>query len=236
MSTSGRGLFVILGSVALAGAPAVAGTAFSPQAVFAMPDHRAIDDRCTDARKFADQASMQTDTIAPGDAVAAGKAFLECTAEPSVDPDPDKTRYLALSAAAAFYLAGTNATGGSAERLFRAADHIAAQLGGATPDASIGVAKIEGNATGGMNRNESDPDQQGQNAANGIAAPGPPHTTTVTKRDALNGSIGLSYGGLVDQLRVAVATQLASLGTQPSASVLPQAPAARAIAPSPPAR
>jgi hypothetical protein len=226
MSDSVRGLFVFLGAFALSASPAIAATAFSPQAVFALPDHRSIDDRCTEARKFADQASLQTDSIAPGDAVSAGKAFLECTAEPAVNPDPDKIRYLALSAAAAFYLAGTKASGGSAERLFKAADHIAAQLGGATPDASVGAVTTSGTATGAHTRNGSDAEEQAQNQTNGVAAPGPPHDTTVTKRDALAGSGAMPYGDLVDQLRVAVATQLATLATQPSASVQPQVPAA----------
>lgn len=208
---------------AAAATPGAAAVAFSPQAVFALPDHRMIDDRCTDARKFADQASVQTDTIAPGDAVAAAKAFLECTAQPAVDPDPDKIRYLALSAAAAFYLAGTKASGGSAERLFKAADHIAVQLGGATPDASIGAVNTSGDATGSHTRMAADADTQAQNATNGVAAPGPPHVVTVTKRDALSGSSGMSYGQLVDQLRVAVANRLATLSTQTGASVLPQA-------------
>jgi hypothetical protein len=204
---------------------AAASTPFDPRAVFALPDRKFIDDRCQDARRFADSASVSTDTVMPGDAVTAAKAFLACYNLESSDlnPDPDKMRYLALSAAASFYLAGTKASGSSAQRLFGAADHIAVQLGGATPDASIATVKVQTNETGLGQRDLADPSEREQleENASGGSAPGPPHTSYITKRNGLDTSTALPFGRLVDELRVGVARQLA---TTPSASPRVQAP------------
>jgi hypothetical protein len=231
MNASARSaLFLVALLAACSSAPALADTAaipnaaaenvpaanpFDPRDVFALPDRKFIDDRCQDARRFADAASVSTDTVMPADAVTAAKAFLACYSLESSDlnPDPDKGRYLALSAAAAFYLAGTKASGSSAQRLFDAADHIAVQLGGATPDSSISTVKVTTNSNvNAMTRYNDTPEEHAQLQANagGSVQPGPPHTMYYTKRNALSGSSSLSFGQLVDKLRLGVAQQLAN--------------------------
>ncbi len=212
--------------VAVVGQLPSAAAAFSPHDVFSLSDRRYIDDRCPEARAFADRAAKGTDDISAADAVAAARNFIKCYQLPNVQPDQDRERYLGIAAAAAFYLAATKTNRATASKLYQAADDLAAQLGGSTPDRTTAFVKVETGA-------ESDPHntastgQQAQNDANvGQGGQGPPHTTYVVQRNALGSSEKLRYGDMVNALRVDVANKLAevspSTGSPSSASPRPK--------------
>ena len=100
--------------------------AFSPQAVFALPDRANIDSRCKDAIVFAEKASHGTDAILIDDAIAAANQFAACFRLPKLNPDADQQRYLMLAAATALYLAATKTSGDEAAALYKKADSIGA--------------------------------------------------------------------------------------------------------------
>ena len=114
----------------------LAETPFSTRAIFALPAHKAIDDRCQDARKFADRAAVAdpaVDDIGAADAFAGANAFMKCLKLPRLNPDEDAQRYLFLAAATCLYMAGAKLVGADAEPLFAQSAGMARQLGGAGP-------------------------------------------------------------------------------------------------------
>jgi hypothetical protein len=123
-------------SSTLGGAARAAGPAndFSPETVFALPAHRDIDDRCQDARQFADHASQTTDDIDGPGAFIGALAFYRCFRLARLEPDPDAQRYLYLASATALYLAAMKSDREIAARMFLKADSMARELGAVGPD------------------------------------------------------------------------------------------------------
>lgn len=197
-------IIVLSGAV---GRVPVAAAGFSPHDVFSLSDRRYIDDRCPEAHAFADRAAKATDDIDAADAVAGARDFMKCYQLPNVRPDQDRERYLGICAAAALYLSATETNRATAVKLYHAADDIAAQLGGSTPDRTLVSVKIE---SGDSSRTSASESQQAQNDANvARTGGGPPHTTYQVQRDALGGGVKLRYGDMVNALRVDVANKLA---------------------------
>jgi hypothetical protein len=205
-------LFAVVGHM-----PAVA-AGFSPHDVFSLSDRRYIDDRCPEARAFADRAAKGTDDINAADAVAGARNFIKCYQLPNVRPDQDRERYLGISAAASLYLAATKTNGATADKLYHAADDIAAQLGGSTPDRTLVSVKVEG----GSGQTTASESQQVTNDTHADQTRGN-HTVYQVERNALGGGEKLRYGEIVNALRVDVANKLAADGA-PSVSVASPSP------------
>jgi len=205
---------------AVVGQLPVVAAAFSPHDVFSLSDRRYIDDRCPEARAFADRAAKDTDDINAADAVAGARNFIKCYQLPNVRPDQDRERYLGISAGAALYLAATKTNGATASKLYHTADDIAAQLGGSTPDRTMVSVKVEG----GEGRTGASESQQVQNAANADEVRGTPHTTYQVQRNALGTGEKLKYGDLVNALRVDVAEKLAEDAAPTKVAPTPASP------------
>ena len=149
--------------------------AFSPQAVFALPDRANIDSRCKDAIVFAEKASHGTDAILIDDAVAAANQFAACFRLPKLNPDADQQRYLMLAAATALYLAATKTSGDEAAALYKKADSIGAQLGAEPADATNGLKAVVHDNTKTTGSSEDE-------LSNAISSPGS-QTTQVTRTE-----------------------------------------------------
>lgn len=124
------------------------GEAFSPKAVFGLPDRKDIDERCQAARKFADRAAVAdpaVDDIGAADAYAAALAFAACFSLPKLVPDEDKQRYLYLASATALYMAGLQLQGKDADTLLRRAATMARDLGAVGPDRTVVIEHVVGN-------------------------------------------------------------------------------------------
>jgi hypothetical protein len=147
--------------------------AFSPQAVFALPDRANIDSRCKDAIAFADKASHGTDAILTDEAITAANAFAACYRLPKLNPDPDQQRYLMLAAATALYLAATKTSGDEAQALYKKADSIGEQLGAAPADATNGLKEVVHDNTKASGSSEDE-------LSNAVSSPGG-QTTQVTR-------------------------------------------------------
>lgn len=202
------GMPLALALSAMVGQLPVVAAGFSPHDVFSLSDRRYIDDRCPEARAFADRAAKSTDDISAADAVAGARNFITCYQLPNVRPDQDRERYLGISAAAALYFAATKTNGATAVKLYHAADDIAAQLGGSTPDRTLVAVKVES----GQGQTSASESQQVTNDANADQSRGTYHTTYQVERNALGGGVKLRYGDIVNALRVDVANKLAALG------------------------
>jgi hypothetical protein len=204
---------------------------FSPQAVFALPAHKTIDDACPAARKFADAASVSTDSITAQQAVDGANTFLACYRVRRLNPDPQAQRYLALAAGASLYLAATETTGNTAVQLFKAADSIGEQLGAPTPDHSIIIDKVEV-GTSAAGKNTMSDEQAMTNAQDAALAGhgGPPHTTYVIRRDPFGKSYYLDFTDYATAMRVDIDKHLATIAAdekarrQGSAASPPPAP------------
>lgn len=209
--------FAVVVLCGVAGQFPVVAAAFSPHDVFSLSDRRYIDDRCPEAHAFADRAAKGTDDISAADAVAGARNFIKCYQLPNVRPDQDRERYLGISAAAALYLAATKTNGATADKLYHAADDIAAQLGGSTPDRTMVSVKVEGGGAGRLTASDS---QQVANDAHADEARGN-HTVYQVERNALGGGEKLRYGGIVNALRVDIANKLAADGAPAGTSASP---------------
>jgi hypothetical protein len=191
---------------------------FSPQAVFALPAHKTIDDACPAARKFADAASVSTDSITAQQAVDGANTFLACYRVRRLNPDPQAQRYLALAAGAALYLAASETTGNTAVQLFKAADSIGEQLGAPTPDHSIVIDKVEV-GTRYDKKNTESVDQAMTNAQDQslVGHGGPPHTTYVIRRDPFGKSYDLDFTGYATAMRVDIDKHLTAIAADEKA-------------------
>jgi hypothetical protein len=199
---------------------AAAVPAFSPQAVFALPDRTNIDNRCQAARNFADKASQGTDSISADDAVTAANEFAACERLPNLSPDVDRRRYLILAVAATLYLAATKTTGDGAVALYKKADSIAALLGGEPPDNTNGLKAIRHDNTKTAETPET-PEDEVNNARNYST---PQNTTQLAQtgyseqRDPHASGQKLKFKEAASQLRASVAAQLSPPAPKPSES------------------
>jgi len=209
-----------------AGAESPSAEIFLPQVVFAMPDHANIDDRCKDARSFADTAAKGTDQISYDEAIGAANNFALCFRLPKLNPDQDKQRYLILCGAAAIYLAALKSGGNDAAALFKKADSIAALLGGLQSDKTNGVKAVHYDPT---SRDSTDPAEQmvaASKLANKPIGPGSEQqveTTTYTDvRDPHQSGQPLKFTGAASQLRAGVAEHLKSIAQPTPPAIQPR--------------
>lgn len=113
-----------------------ADNAFKPSDVFMLPERRSIDERCTDARRFAELAANPAATVSAQAAAAGERAFSACAQQPHIDIV--HRRYLILAAATAAYMAAEKADASASPQLYRFADKLAAQLVAAPSSGSGG--------------------------------------------------------------------------------------------------
>jgi hypothetical protein len=129
--------------VASNSAAALAVGPFSPTAIFALPDHNDVDDRCHNARAFMEHASRTVDDIDAAAAVQAAASITSCFNLPRLSPDEDQQRYLYLAAATALYVAATKSTGADAAALLQRVDEMARDLGATGPDRTVVITHVE---------------------------------------------------------------------------------------------
>ncbi len=177
---------------------------FSPQVVFALPDHTNIDDRCKDARAFADKAAQGTDSISADDAIAAANQFAACYRMPKLNPDVDKQRYLVLAGASALYLAATKTTGDQSIALYKKADSIATMLGGEPPDHSNGIHAIANDPT----KARGGPEDQLSNAVDAGALYQVQRTTYTDERNPHGEGQKQKFTEMATQLRASADAHL----------------------------
>ena len=116
---------------------------FAPQAVFALPAHSDIDDRCQDARAFTTQAAKNVDAVEADTAIAAAQALILCFKLPRLNPDEVQQRFLFLAAATALYVAATRMPGERAAPWLDRADAMARELAAIEPDRSTVIVHHE---------------------------------------------------------------------------------------------
>jgi hypothetical protein len=135
----------VLALLASAGVCVRADDPFSPKAIFMLSAHRDIDDRCPEARKFADRVAAD-DPAAPdigaGDAYAGARAFGTCFYLPRLNPDDVKQRYLYLATATCMYMAGSRLQGHDADRLLSQASIMAREIGAVGPDRTVVIEHV----------------------------------------------------------------------------------------------
>jgi hypothetical protein len=198
---------------------------FSPQTVFALPAHTTVDDRCPDARKFADGAAGGTESITAEAAFAAAKAFVACSKLPNVHPDVDKQRYLMLATAASLYIAGIKTSGQTSLALLKASDAIVAQLGGRPPDKTNGLKDFHYDPTDRSN-SASVEQQVGERMTNDQGNTGPRsqqmvETNTYSNvRDPHGAGQPLLFTEIADNLRASIESRLSSPTPHPSVTVM----------------
>jgi hypothetical protein len=192
-----------------ANGPAVAAV-FSPETVFTLPDRNYIDDRCKDARAFADKAATDYLAIDAATASHAERAFVDCAVLPRLNPDIDQQRYLVLAAATCAFIVGTKASGSAAETAFHAADQLATQLGAATPQQTFQVVTtIQGS---GSTPNAGGPSSPTTTRG---SSTGPPRVNQEIVRDPLGRGHALKFSDIATNLRQAVADALAAAPSSP---------------------
>jgi hypothetical protein len=152
-------LFRVVAAATLLCAPAAfshgvarADAAFKPSDVFMLPDRRTIDDRCTEAKRFAELAANPAASVSAQAAAAGERAFSECAKLPRIDIA--QRRYLILAAATATFMAAGEADASASAQLYRFADKLAAQLVAAPAAGS-------GSAEGGDSEAESEGGERG---------------------------------------------------------------------------
>lgn len=119
-----------------------ADTPFSPQAIFALPDHNYIDDRCLSAKTFADHASHEIDDVDRDGALAGANVFFKCYSLPRLNADENAQRYLYLATATSLYLAATKSSGVDAANLLRWTQSMARALGAIGPDHTVVIEHV----------------------------------------------------------------------------------------------
>jgi len=119
-----------------------AATPFSPVAIYNLPDRSYIDDRCHNARAFADRAAKSVDDIDAATAIQAAGSFSTCMNLPRLNPDENAQRYLYLAAATALYVAATKNTGEQAASLLREVDAMARNLGATGADHTVVIEHV----------------------------------------------------------------------------------------------
>jgi hypothetical protein len=199
-------------SLAVGGGPARAASSdFTPEAVFALPDHHDIDDRCQDARKFADHASQTTADIDGNAAFAGAQAFFDCYRLPRLNPDEDAQRYLYLAAATALYLAATKSDHTIAGKMYLKADSMARELGAVGPDHLTQIVAYIGDSQSGS-----------LSALSPGAAANPAKQGTVVRLNPLGYAHAEKFTDVADALLTAIGEQV-SAAPASGATALPQA-------------
>lgn len=194
----------IASTIALSTSPSAASadSAFSQSEVFSLPGHKIIDDRCSDARSFADKMADPSAVVDPQAAVDGAKGFARCAGLRRLNPDPDEQRYYVLGAATALYMAAGKVSPVTALSLYANADGFAQQLGGLQPDPMYSFIKVQS----GGGRSYASEDQQTTNVTHASeVSQGPAHSQTIAERNTLTASGAPPYTDVASSLRIAIA-------------------------------